>query len=255
MDFDRKGYQVFAYDTQVENWAKALYPHAVSILSDPKAREIWLRHGATWFAGVNILENDPLGAFRDVPPLLGRVIAFCRSLSPEFQFDKAQISTIYRGYPRQDPDVSISNHRFRLKRDAAHIDGLLRVGSQRFFREYHSFILGIPLNSAPRDAGPLVVWAGSHKIIQDWIKQRLPDLANLPNEDVAEDYQLVRRQIFETCKRVLLPVRIGEATLLHRFTLHGQAPWPESVDGPDIGRIIAYFRPDWCGSRRDWRDT
>jgi len=36
----------------------------------------------------------------------------------------------------------------------------------------------------------------------------------------------------------------GEAYLVHRFALHGVAPWDEDAKaGPD-GRMIAYFRPE-----------
>jgi hypothetical protein len=46
-------------------------------------------------------------------------------------------------------------------------------------------------------------------------------------------------------------VRPGEATLLHRLTLHGVAPWEPSATAPPEGRIIAYFRP-LMSSVKDW---
>jgi len=46
-------------------------------------------------------------------------------------------------------------------------------------------------------------------------------------------------------------VRPGEATLLHRLTLHGVAPWAAGVTAPPEGRIIAYFRP-LMGTVQDW---
>jgi hypothetical protein len=49
--------------------------------------------------------------------------------------------------------------------------------------------------------------------------------------------------VFRRCRRVDLPARPGEATLLHRLTIHGVAPWAEGAEAPPEGRIVAYFRP------------
>ena len=38
---------------------------------------------------------------------------------------------------------------------------------------------------------------------------------------------------------------VGEALLLHRHILHGVAPWTEGAEGPDAGRMTAYFRPEF----------
>ena len=49
-----------------------------------------------------------------------------------------------------------------------------------------------------------------------------------------------RRKVFETCPRIELPAKPGEAYLLHRHCLHGVAPWPDKATaGPD-GRPISY---------------
>ncbi len=69
--------------------------------------------------------------------------------------------------------------------------------------------------------------------------------------DMTLRYQSARKQVFETCRRVALPVQPGDATLLHRLTIHGVAPWgPEAIAAPE-GRRIAYFRPE-VPPRQDW---
>jgi hypothetical protein len=59
--------------------------------------------------------------------------------------------------------------------------------------------------------------------------------------------------VFQTCARVTLPLKQGEAVLLDRRLIHGMAPWAAGAPGPAEGRMIAYFRPlipavqDWLG--------
>ena len=64
------------------------------------------------------------------------------------------------------------------------------------------------------------------------------------NVDVTEIYQSTRKAVFETCKRVCVHARPGEAYVLHRLVLHGVAPWGTSAIAPPEGRMIAYFRPE-----------
>jgi hypothetical protein len=61
--------------------------------------------------------------------------------------------------------------------------------------------------------------------------------------DITEAYQAARRTVFATCRRIELPVRPGEATLLHRLALHGVAAWKPDDTAPPEGRMIAYLRP------------
>jgi hypothetical protein len=166
---------------------------------------------------------------------------------------KAQLSTIHAGYPQQSDEESASAYAFRLNRDAAHLDGLLPMGLQRLrmVKEPHAWILGLPLNVS--DAAPLVVWEGSHLILQAALREAL---APHPPEtwgdvDVTQAYTAARRRIFDTCARIELPTRPGSATLLHRLTLHGVAPWAAGSTAPPEGRIIAYFRP-LMASVQDW---
>ena len=98
-----------------------------------------------------------------------------------------------------------------------------------------------------------MVWQGSHLILQEALREALaPHKPETWGDiDVTQAYTAARRRIFETCPRIALPVRPGEATLLNRLTLHGVAPWAAGATAPPEGRIIAYFRP-LMGSVQDW---
>jgi hypothetical protein len=113
--------------------------------------------------------------------------------------------------------------------------------------------MGLPLNEADLEAAPLVVWEGSHEVLRAALGAALaphpPEL--WADVDLTVPYAEARRQIFDTCPRITLPVLPGEATLLHRLTLHGVAPWAAGAKAPPEGRIIAYFRPT-LPSVHDW---
>ena len=173
-------------------------------------------------------------------------------LAPE-PLHRAQLSTVFPGYPQPSPDESAQAFAFRRNRDAAHLDGLLPIGPDRhrMVKEPHGWILGLPLNDST--GSPLVVWEGSHEMLR---KALLEALSPHPpaiwgDIDLTEAYAAARRQIFATCPRIELPTRPGEATLLHRLTLHGVAAWAEAASAPPEGRIIAYFRP-LLPSVQDW---
>jgi hypothetical protein len=174
------------------------------------------------------------------------------------EWHRAQLSTLRPGYPRPWPGESEAAFRFRLNRDAAHVDGLLPIGPdrRRMLREPHAFILGLPLTEADPDAAPLVVWEGSHLIVQRALAAALrphPPRA-WDGVDLTEAYHAARREAFATCRRLPLPARPGEALLLHRMILHGMAPWAEGAEADPLGRVIAYFRPElpslteWLGA-------
>ena len=197
------------------------------------------RCGGTWAVGLDLLANDAMGRVGGVDLPWADV-----GLAPE-PLHKAQLSAIYPGYPQPSPDESASAYSFRLMRDAAHLDGLLPVGQARarMVKEPHGWILGLPLNVS--DASPLVVWEGSHEVLRAGLLAALSpfDPATWGDVDLTEAYAKARRRVFETCARVKVPVLPGQATLLHRLTLHGVAPWAEGAVGPPEGRIIAYLRP------------
>ena len=235
-----KGFQVFACDPAIRAWADHAHPVAIAAIKDP-ANAHWLRCGGTWFAGVDCLPNDPEGRLKGGPPLAGKALEGL----PDLPLHKAQVSAIYPGYPRPKEGESAAAASYRMTRDAAHVDGLLPVGPKRrrMIREPHAYILGLPLTHVPPNASPLVVWEGSHRIMQAAFRESLGSrpVADWPDIDLTGAYHAARRQCFDTCKRVELPARPGEAVLLHRLALHGMAPW-RADDGS--ARLVAYFRPE-----------
>lgn len=219
-------------------WAKAALPLAVAAL---QATDEPLRCGGTWAVGLDLLPNAPDGSVAGVAFPWQAV-----GLAPE-PLHKGQISTVHPGYPLPSPEETEAAYRFRLNRDAAHLDGLLAMGEakRRMVKEPHAWILGLPLNPCSADAAPLVVWENSHQIIRAALRAALSDHPpeTWGDVDVTEAYQAARAEVFKTCRRIELPAHPGQATLLHRLTIHGVAPWGISAKAPPEGRIIAYFRP------------
>lgn len=222
---------------RIAAWAAAALPVAEAALA--ASREPW-RCGDTWYVGVDALPNDPDGSVNGTAfpwEVLG--------LAPE-PLHPAQLSVIRLGYPQPSPDESPAAFAFRRDRDAAHVDGLIADSAKRRrIVEPHGWIIGLPLNPSSADAAPLVVWEGSHRIMQAALHAAL---APHPRDrwaevDITDAYVSARKRCFETCRRIELPAVPGEATLLHRLTLHGVAPWGAKATAPEPGRIIAYFRP------------
>ena len=237
---DQDGYALIPYSAATARWAQAAHDAAVPVIQDPQERATWLRHQGTWFVGVDALPNARDGSVGGVPLVVDGVT--------HDDWHRAQVSVVYPGYPKQDVGESDVNHRFRINRDAAHVDGLLLdpETGKRQLKEPHGFILGLPLNEASVDASPLVVWKGSHHIMSACFAQIFAgiDPKDWGEVDVTTPYKAARKQCFETCERIELPARVGEATLLHRHVLHGVAPWGEGAMAPPEGRMIAYFRPE-----------
>lgn len=230
------GWQKLGPHPAIRAWAEAAHEAALETLAT--TAEPW-RCGGTWFVGVDALPNDPSGAVRGTPFPWDALPLTAEPLH------RAQLSVIRPGYPRPSPDETPSALAFRRTRDAAHLDGLLPIGpdKRRMIREPHAWILGLPLNDTA--ASPLTVWEGSHELLRAAL---LMALEPHPPEtwgdiDVTDAYQAARRQVFATCRRVELAASPGEATLLHRFTLHGVAPWRPDDEAPPAGRMIAYLRP------------
>lgn len=236
------GWSVLPWDHARAAWAVAARQVALGILADPEQQTRWLRHGETWFVGVDVLPNDPDGSMRGVPfPRTGD--GFPVFAGP---WHRAQLSVMYPGYPGRDPDESEAAHRFRRDRDGAHLDGLLAEGDgkRRHLREPHAFILGLPLTDMTVQSAPFVVWEGSQFVIARAFAAAFAGLA--PSDwggvDVTEVYRAARREVFATCARVVITARPGEAILCHRQAIHGVAPWGDAP-GPEGGRMIAWFRP------------
>ena len=256
--FFKRGWVRFPRDADLADWVRAATPTARACATDPALIEQWLRCNGTWFVGVNCLPNDARGAVQASGPLRGQAVDFIKdNIGPEqVNWDRAQISVCYRGYPKPWSQESKAAFRYRRNRDAAHVDGLLRTGpdARRKLQEFHRFLLGLPLADCPAGAAPFVIWEGSHEIVRAAFVRAF---AGHPPEawsdiDVTDIYHQTRREIFETCARVEIPARPGEAYVIHRLALHGMAPWPDTLDGPEMGRMIAYFRPQDGVSPRDW---
>lgn len=231
-----KGYLLFPAEAGVHRWAAAAGDAARQLLSGPIQR----RHGDTWFVGVDALPNAADGSIGGVP-LAG---AWRDHIRPPAMWHPAQLSVIFPGYPGQDQGESDAAHRYRRDRDAAHVDGLLPEGPlrRRHLREPHGFIVGFPLSRTT--ASPLVVWPGSHIMMQRAFASAFEGTTpeDYGGVDVTTAYQAARREVFANCRRVPLHMQPGQAVLLHRHLLHGVAPWRD-VAGTSEGRMVAYFRP------------
>lgn len=254
--FFDKGWCRIPHDETLKAWVEQSLPAARAAVCDP-ANAQWLRCGGTWFAGVNVLPNDPSGAVDGGPSLAGAAIDFIKSelgLS-DVDWDRAQVSVCYPGYPQPMEEESETAFRYRRDRDAAHLDGLLREGPdrRRFLREHHGFILGIPMVTAGEGASPFVVWEGSHEIVRSTFQEvfRDEDPRTWARIDLTEVYRALRRQIFDRCARVSVPARPGEAYVVHRLALHGVAPWAANAQAAADGRMVVYFRPE-TGGPRTW---
>jgi hypothetical protein len=244
------GFCIYGADAGVARWAQAARHVARQIAARPDMRgPDNLRHGQTWFVGVDALPNAADGSIGgvalsgpwqdDVPP---------QPLHP------AQLSIIYEGYPKQDPEESDANHRFRVNRAAAHVDGLLPVGplKRRFALEYHAYILALPLTDST--ASPTVVWRGSQKIMQRALQAAIAD-QDPAQVDITQAYKAARREVFETCEQVPLCITAGQSALLHPFVLHGTQAWDGTADPTGEGRMVAFFRPECRGGAAQWLAT
>ncbi|WP_421703653.1 hypothetical protein [Aliiroseovarius sp.] len=251
-DFDATGWVKFGFDPAVMAWVDHVRPLAIAAQKDP-AHAGWWRCDDTWFVGVNALDNDGQGRVADGPVLEGAAMAFARGLA-DLPLDQAQLSTMFPGYPRRGAEETEAAHRYRARRDSAHVDGLKPFGPDRRRQvdEAHAWLLGVPLTDTP--ASPFVLWEGSHRIMRAAFREAFAGVAleDMKTHDVTDAYQAARREVFATCPRIELVARPGEAYVLHRHALHGVAPWAEGLTAGPEGRMIAYFRPELPGGVSDW---
>jgi hypothetical protein len=255
--FDTLGWAKLPFDPELANWVQHALPNAINAANDPKHHPEWLRAQGTWFVGVDVLGNDPQGAVAGSNPLTGALLHAAQYAMGQEHFDwgHGQVSVCYAGYPKQENEPD-SAYRYRLKRASAHLDGLKPVGElrRRMMQEFHGFILGVPLNDTPAKAAPFVIWEGSHIILRDMLQKAYgtTPVEDWENIDITDIYQETRAYIFDTCKRVEIHAKRGEAYIAHRFALHGMDGGDESLNGPVEGRIIAYFRPYWQTAMQGW---
>ncbi|NRB01510.1 MAG: hypothetical protein HRU32_17160, partial [Rhodobacteraceae bacterium] len=165
-EFLERGWAVLPASPATHAWAEVARGIAEERLEDP-AHDTWYRHDRTWFAGVDVLPNDPDGALGPVA-LAGPALTVLGALGyPVTDWHAGQMSAVFPGYPGRDAEETDASAGFRRNRDAAHVDGLLPIGPnrRRMLREPHAFVLGIPLSPADKGASPLAVWDGSHRSI------------------------------------------------------------------------------------------
>ncbi|MGX0878871.1 hypothetical protein ACSSV4_003574 [Roseovarius sp. MBR-154] len=253
----QKGWACFPPEPALRDWAEVAREVALARIAEPEERAQWLQCEGTWFVGVDTLPNDAQGRVDGSAPLVGGALAAATAIYDRLPLHRGQVSVIYPGYPRPRKGEGEAAFRYRQKRDAAHVDGLLAVGDarRRMLRERHAYILGVPLTQAGPGASPMVVWEGSHHIMRRAFAGALEQV--VPRDwgtvDLTEIYQAARREAFETCARVPLPAGPGAAYLVHRMALHGVAPWEAEAKAPPEGRMVAYFRPEFeDSSRADW---
>lgn len=254
-DFDLKGWTRRGPASDILAWAEAAFAASIKAVAAPQNAH-WLQCEGTWFVGVDVLGNDGAGNLSCVnfPASLTSVLAEMPDCAP---FHPAQVSVIYPGYPRPRIGESDAAFRYRVRRDAAHVDGLLPIGPKRrrMLREPHGYILGVPLTKCSADAAPLVVWEGSHRIMQRAFRSAFDSVApeDWGSVDLTDVYQAARRDVFDACPRVEVTALPGEAYLIHRLALHGVAPWRQGAVAPPEGRMIAYLRPE-LQDIKNWPD-
>jgi hypothetical protein len=254
-EFLERGFLTFPVEETLLRWTAAARPAAEAVASDP-AQAHWLRCGGTWFVGVDALPNDAQGRVGGGPALAGAAMDFIRDeLGLALPLHRAQVSICYPGYPRPSAGESEAAYNFRLRRDAAHVDGLLAEGPEkrRYLREPHAYVLGLALTEQSAGAAPLTVWEGSHRLMGETFTGLFSNFASHDwrEADVTAPYQEARRAAFAQCRRIELPSMPGESVLLHRHLLHGVAPWAAGAAASDAGRMIAYFRPQFS-RLADW---
>lgn len=258
-NFFAKGWCRFDYDSRLAKWVQQALPFAREAVRKP-ANQYWLRCGGTWFAGVNVLPNTKDASFDNGLKLQCDAVDFIdRELGlRDFDWDTAQVSVCYPGYPQPMVGESDAAFRFRRERDAAHVDGLLPEGPdrRRHLREYHGFILGIPMVDCDPGASPLAVWEGSHEFLREEFKACFEGISpqRWGELDITEIYHRARYKVFDRCRRIQISARPGEAYLVHRLALHGISPWQDDAIAAAEGRMICYFRPETSGPE-GWLDN
>lgn len=250
-----RGWVLLPPSPAMDHWIEHARPAAAAALIDP-AHGRWFRHDRSWFVGVHALDNDATGAVGEGPPLAGPAVELVRAWLGDAMppWDRGQVSVCLSGYPRPTPEESPERFAYRVKRDAAHLDGLEARGPQRrrFLDEPHALLLGIPLVSVDARMAPFVLWEGSHEIMREALVGAFAgiDPRRWSEVDLTDAYHAARRAAFARCPRIEITTRAGETYLVHRLALHGMAPWgDESCDA--ASRTIIYFRPPFADPA-DW---
>ena len=259
--FNQKGWCFLDSNAEHHQWIDSAKASIVKKFDQRKYKKSDFRSGATWFTGINFLDNGPNGDINGKPFSSEIWFEISEKFGSEVKYwDAAQVSICWKGYPIKDSLESENSFRYRLKRYSSHLDGLIPVGQKkrRFAKEFHAFILGIPLLNNSVDAAPLVVWEGSHIIFRDIFRRVYSGLSEseISALDVTEIYHKYRKEVFSSCcTRKVVPYK-NQPYILDRHLLHGVVPWKEDINSSSIpyednalrlnpmtGRIVTYFRP------------
>ncbi|WP_295317683.1 hypothetical protein, partial [Roseobacter sp.] len=234
---EETGWALFAPEVATVAWAQKARGAGLRALKAPHLAHMY-QCERTWFVGLDALPNGPDGDIDGSGPLRGAAVDAVLAQSGFLPtLHRAQLSVVWPGYPRPREGESDAGFRYRRDRDAAHVDGVMREGSpkRRFVREPHAFIIGVTLTETDPGAAPLVVWEGSHLIMARAFRSAFaghsPD--SLSAMDVTEVYQTARREVFDTCPRILLHGSPGTVSMVHRLALHGVAPWTPGAYAPE----------------------
>ena len=246
--FNRFGWAVLDPDKEMYEWIDQAKKISQQKLDKNYFIKKQLRCGGTWFVGANFLKNDSHGKLNGVS-LKGKAV---RSIVDRYgklfsEWDQAQVSICYRGYPQPSKSETLASFNYRKNYFGAHLDGIIPIGQpkRRYAQQYHTFIFGIPLVNFNAFAAPLVVWEGSHQIMRDAISRRLlkSSVKLWKDLDITEIYQEARKEVFLKCEQKKIVVPLGGTYILHRQVLHGVMPWGKHGRSDEKGRMIAYFRP------------
>ena len=252
-------------DNDIENyrWIEATKENIRYKFWQKEYEDSEFRSGSTWFAGINFLDNEARGDVNGVsfsPRLWSQIIGnFGVGIN---YWDTAQVSICWEGYPKKDPAETEKAFKYRLEKYASHVDGLIPIGSarRRFAKEFHAFILGIPIINSGVNSAPLMVWEGSHKIFRTMFRKVYSGLSEseISDLDVTDIYQKYRRKAFSTCPVRKVFSNNNQPYILDRHLLHGVGPWNAGICDPLLlhrdnlfrldpmfGRIVVYFRPTY----------
>ncbi|MEO1612769.1 MAG: hypothetical protein AAFU55_10540, partial [Pseudomonadota bacterium] len=121
-----RGWTKLAHDPALAAWAA--HADKAAERAEAAAPADMIRCDGTWYVGVNALPNDAAGRLPGGPPPPAAVKAAAREVAGrDAEMDRAQASVCRTGYPRKGAEETEAAHRYRLRRDAAHVDGLLPV--------------------------------------------------------------------------------------------------------------------------------
>lgn len=249
LDWERDGVCLVPQTPGLTAWATAAGRIARDVFAARRDVPGHLRHGGTWFVGLDALPNASDGSIAG-QPLRG---AWQDRVPAPPVWHPAQLSVVLPGYPGRDAGDSDAALRYRQTRGAAHLDGLHAIGpaKRRFLREPHGFVLGLPLDGC--GAAPLLVWPGSHRALGAALRQATAgrDPATV---DLTDSYTAARRAVLDSIAPLPLRAPPGAGFLLHRHLLHGTDVWRDTDAGEHRQRMIAFFRPllpaldDWLAA-------